>query len=44
VRNLIVEILEAGGYGVHTVSRGTEAVLVLARHAYDLIPPTFVAR
>jgi CheY-like chemotaxis protein len=38
VRNLIVEILEAEGYGgVHAASGGTEAVDVLARHAYDLI-------
>ncbi len=37
VRNMIVEILEAEGYGVQTASNGREAIDMLAQHAYDLI-------
>jgi CheY-like chemotaxis protein len=37
VRDLIVEILDAEGYDVQTVSSGGQAVAMLGQHAYDLI-------
>jgi DNA-binding NarL/FixJ family response regulator len=37
VRDMIVEILEAEGYEVQTVSSGGQAVTLLGQHAYDLI-------
>jgi CheY-like chemotaxis protein len=37
VRNMIVEILEADGYDVHTANTGSEAVNALTQRAYDLI-------
>ena len=37
VRDMILEILEAEGYDVQTVSSGGQAVALLGQHAYDLI-------